>query len=827
MNYFVSKLFIRMLRAGEFHLLISALLVATASVTAISLFVERISGTLYNEASTFIAADALVRGSMPIKQQWQQAAKARNFETANFSSFNAMVFSDQGMKLGRVKAVDSNYPLYGELTLGAENNERTIVQHGPLPGEVWLAPRLISNLDIQVGDRIKIGNAEFTLAASLLSEPDNASTQFGVAPRAMIHVDDVERTGAIQVGSRVSYAFLMAGPQDDIEIFTSELKPELGEHYRLLSPKDGNRALSSAIDRAERFLLLSGSLSVLLSALAIAIAAQRFANKQQPQVALLKCLGVKPGELQNIYLLLLATLAMIGIVFGLALGWVIHHIILFLLRDLLPQTLAGASIKPIIIGSLTCTLCLFSFAGPPILSLKHVSPIRVLKQVQGRFLALKTNVVLGILCLGLLLLIYSQSLLLSAILLLSVCACIVLCSLFSLFILGLSKKLQSKLTGEWRIGLGNLQRQRALSGLQIFVFANIALLLLVLFQVRTNLIDEWKPQLERTPNHFVFNIFSSELEAVKAHLKNASIQTNSFYPMSRGRLIEINAVPIKDKILDKSRNNYKRELNLTWSSAMGDDNKIVVGEWWSPSQTTASPKELLVSAEQEYAEGLGLALGDILTFSIAGKEIDAKLASIRSVEWDSMNPNFFMIFNRAIAQDFAANWITSFYLDSDKQEKINQFSRRFPTVSLIELDQTLKQIKEVTTKVLMAVEFILLLVLSSSLLVVISSIKSSIDSRLKETALLRSFGASRRFTQRITLIEFASVGFIAGIFASAGAELSLYLIQTKLFESSYSFNGWMWIYAPIVSTLIIAFTGYLATVSTTHVPPMRALKSNV
>ena len=293
--------------------------------------------------------------------------------------------------------------------------------------------------------------------------------------------------------------------------------------------------------------------------------------------------------------------------------------------------------------------------------------------------------------------------------------------------------------------------------------------------------------------------------------------------MSRGRLVAVNGQDIKERIKPDNDGDYKRELNLTWSKKLGSDNEILQGEWW---QTSSEKPELKVSAEQEYAEGIDLELGDELEFSIAGQTVNAKLASIRSVEWDSMNPNFYMIFNQAISDNFSANWISSFYLPPERKSFISELSRDHPTISVIDFDETLSQIKGVAARVSMAVEFILILVLAASLLVVLTSIQSSIEERLKETALLRSFGASRRFVQGVILIEFASIGFIAGIFACAGAELSLFFIQTRVFEMDYAFNLFIWLAAPFFSAVVIAATGYMSTVATTYTPPMRALKEH-
>ena len=322
--------------------------------------------------------------------------------------------------------------------------------------------------------------------------------------RALIHLNDVEKTGAVQVGSRVDYDFLLAGDEQAISEFKDTIRDELGEHFRWIDPKDGNQALGSAVERAQRFLLLAGSLSVILSGLAIAIAAQRFANKQRNQVALLKSFGVKPKEIQTIYLSLLFVLSAFGIVVGSFIGWLLHKVILFLLGNLIPPDLAPASLDALIVGALTCGICLFAFAGPPILSLKRVAPLQILKQHASKMIALRTNVILGLIAITGLMLFYSRSVSISAILIGGLLACVIVSVIFSYLVLSASRKIQAKLRGVWRLGIANLQRHRATTGLQIFVFSSITLLVLILFQVRTKLIQTWKPQIEKHTQSFYF-----------------------------------------------------------------------------------------------------------------------------------------------------------------------------------------------------------------------------------------------------------------------------------------------------------------------------------
>ena len=819
------KLFPRMLRDRAFALLLGALIIACGTITAISLFIERIDNTLSSEAASFIAADAKIDGSLPMKDSWLTLADEYQLETAHFVSFRAMTFSDTTMTLTQIKAVDDAYPLKGELQTGKplseenQSDEINTIQHGPQPGHAWLAPRLFAALNIEIGDTIKIGNAEFVAQTAILKEPDSAQSMFGVEPRVMIHLDDVAATDAVQVGSRINYAFLVSGPASAIQLLKTTVEPELGEHHRWLNPEDGSMALDSAMDRARQFLLLSGSLSVILAGVAIALAAHRFALTQQTQVALLKSLGVQPAHIRRLYLALLTALGALGFVLGSVTGWILHHGILVLLGNLIPQDLAIAGGSSFAFGLLTTLIMLFSFAAPPLLALRNVSPSQILRNEKDKLHSSLLSACIGVAATAGLIWLYSQSLNITVILLLGLSACIVISVLLSRVLYFCISRLQMRLHSYWRLGMANLQRQRAFTTLQIFIFSCVALLLNVLFQVRTDLLQNWQPLIDDTPNHFVFNIFEDELQQVQQYLEDENIRTTEFYPMSRGRFTRINDAPVEERIVPgESRTSYERELNLTWSRTLGEDNEIIAGRWFDEEN------ELLVSAEEEYAAGLGLVVGETLHFSIAGREFHAKLHSIRSVKWDSMNPNFFMIFNQPIANNFASNWLTSFYLPKDRKHLLNALSRKFPTVSIVELDQTLDVVRDIVERVSMAIEFILILVGLASILVLLTSVYATLDERIRESALLRSFGAPRRFVQGVLLVEFATIGLVAGLFAAAVSELCLFYIQVEIFQSDYAPGIAMWFATPLLSAGLIAAIGYSATVSTTHVAPAQALR---
>ncbi|PCK09593.1 MAG: ABC transporter permease [Alteromonadaceae bacterium] len=824
-------------RSGKLNILWVSLLLAIATVTSISLFTNRIQHSLYDEASHLLAADISISGTLPIPEEWRQRAQEQPLESANFIAFRAMVFSEEGMQLSQVKAVSDTYPLKGELSISDQPYIASQkVKHGPPPGVAWVAPRLFDALTVSTGGNITIGEAEFSIGASLNKEPDNRSGLFGGSPRVMIHLDDVPRTQAVQVGSRIDYHWLLAADNSEIATFSEWLEPQLGEHHRLTNIDSANRSFQNTMARARGFLLLAGCLSVILSAVAIALAARRYSKGQQTQVALLKTLGKTPRDITLIYIVQLLTIGLITLVIGSALGWLLHELLLRLLTGFMPQGLSKASLSAYWVGGVTGFVSLWAFAAPPLLALRKTSPGSILREQSSSALHAGWSFFIGFMATISLVYFYSQDIKLTLILTFGALACVLgvglISSLLIIVINAILKRTQTikndgslslQLPPQIKLGLTNLQRHHKFNVLQIMNFSILFLLLLVILTASTRLLDQWRDQLPpETANHFAFNIYPDDIEAVSAMLSDADVKFSPFYPMTRGRVSKVNEDTLSDRVKQhKGRANYRRELNLTWSNQLGSDNKIKSGQWWQEGEKT---EKLMVSAEHEYAEGLGISVGDTLTFSIAGQTVSAEVASLRKVQWDSMNPNFYMVFNQAPLDGATGNWLTSFYLAPENKNFLNQLARTFPTVSLIEIDQTIKQIQEVISKISRAIEFIMVLILGSGLLVLISSIQSTLDLRFQESAILRTLGASRSLVRDSLLVEFCTMGLLAGLLASVGAELSMYFLQTNIFNLQYVINGWAFVYGPLSASLLIGFTGWMSTRKVIHTPPLHVLR---
>lgn len=820
------KLLWRDWRSGELNILIAALMVAVTTVTSIGLFSDRIRNSIQDEAGSLLAADAQIRSrsATPISAELRQQAESAGLTTADIVTFQAMSFgNNDALQLSAVKAVSPEYPLKGELVIADQPfGEGRSVQTGPPPGEAWIISRLFLSLGVDIGDTIGVGDANLRVTAALITEPDEAGSFFDFNPRVMINTADVEQTGAVQLGSRARYRLLLGG---DVEPFKAQVEDGLRPEYRWADVRDANEGVTSALDRAESFLLLAGSLGVMLAGVALALASRRYASRQLSHVALLKTLGLTPNAIARLYAGNLLILGVITVFAGLVVGWVLHWAFLELASGLLPRELEPAGWRPLWIGLLTGLVCLMAFAFPPVWVLRQVPPAKVLRsELEGGTLSQRVVVAIGAVAVVGLVWFYSGDVLLTAALLGGGLIALAGVSLMAAVLIRVVRRYGSRLGTTWRLGLSNLQRHSRQNAFQIMVFSIALMLLFILTLLRSSLIGEWQQQLpEGAPNHFAFNIFEDEIDGFQGILDANNVQREPLYPMIRGRLTEVNDEALTDRLdrLQPSGDDFRRELNLTWSDTLADDNAVVEGDWWEPGDAERN----LISVEQEFAEQLEIGLGDALTFTIGGQQVNVTVKSIRSVQWDSLAPNFYVIFSGPILDGAGAAYITSFYLDADQKPLLAELLRQHPTVSVIEVDAIIRQIQDIVGQVTVAVEFILVLVLVAGFIVLLASVQATLDVRLVESAILRTLGARAALVRGGLWIEFASLGALAGLLGALGAELALAYFQTEMLNLSWTPHPLLWVTGPVLGGVVIGVIGVVSTRRVIKVPPMVVLRS--
>ncbi|HBP14514.1 MAG TPA: ABC transporter permease [Gammaproteobacteria bacterium] len=826
----ILRLVARDWRAGELRLLLAALLVAVGTVSAITLFVDRLHQALLAESTTFLAADRVVSGSQPIPDSFRDGAISQGLALSDTLSFPSMVYAETSAarnQLVSVKAVSETYPLRGTLRIADQpfSTDRP-TDSVPDRGEVWLDSRLFPSLGVVLGDSVQVGYEKLRISRVLTSEPDRGGSFFDLGPRVLMRLADVPATRVIQPGSRIGYRLLLAGDESALNEYRDRFREQFIGKFRWQSIRESSPSIGSALDRAESFLLLGGLLAVILAGIAVALSANRYAKRHYDHVSVLKTLGATPNEIQWGYFGVLTVLGVGGVVFGLLLGTGIHLGIVQLLATYLPANLPLPGSRPLLLGAATGFICLIAFALPPLLALKNISPMRAVRR-ELDVTTTSSLITYGLgTCGGLTLLVwYSNSLWLTFWALAGGCLVCVVFGVMATLLLRAGRLAGMQAGSLWRLALAGLQRRRRENVAQIMIFGLAIMLLLILVLIRTSLLDEWRQQIpENAPNHFVMNVTGTEVDAMQSLLQDHTDYDGKLFPMMRGRIEAVNEVPVRDyqrrsRSEDRGGPRLSSERNLTWTREPPPNNKMISGSWW-PSDT----QESLVSIEQGYAFGWGLRVGDQLTFDLGGLKVVSKVANIRTVEWDSLRPNFFIIFSEAALADVPATYMTSFYLPPDRKRFLNDILSRYPTITVIEVDELISQVQQIVSRVTQAVELVLVLVLGAGALVLIASIQASRDQRMKEHALIRTLGGSRRLIAGSLASEFSILGLFAGVVAVVGAEITVYALESQVFEMPYQARPWFWLVGPLIGTLIVVTVGYLGTRSLISTPPATILR---
>ncbi len=811
---------------GELRILIFALLIAVASITSIGLFTQRIQVAIQDQSGRFLGADLLLSSPQPVKQRYLQQASKLQLQTSQGIQFASVLVANDQFQLASIKAIDRHYPLRGTIKISAQlAGPETEQLHGPEPGQIWLSSRLFQQLNIDIGDRVELGETHLIASAHLQQDPGQAGNFLALAPRALMHMDDIPATGIVKPGSRLRYQYLFAGRHQQREAFERWLKPKLNTTDRLIGGKQGSLPLRSAMDRAEQYLAMASMLSVLLAGIAIAMAANRYSQRHYDQTALMRCMGASQSTLLQLYAIQVLLLGVLASILGCLLGYISQEGLVMLLADFIPSDLPPVNAQPFISGFISGIITLTGFSLPAILRLKTVSPLRVLRR-ELTPLPLSAFAIYSLALGSLITIMWWQSgnFKLTAIVLIGILAIAAILNVLSYTLMRMSTLLLTPLSGPWRSGLQQLIRHRQTNQIQILAFGMALMILITILLLRTDLLDRWQAQLpEQAPNHFVINIQTYEVKQVQDFFQQHQIHSEGLFPMVRGRISALNNEPVRQALNEQAREDesLKRELNLSWATHMQAHNRLTQGQWW---QTTEHGQHL-ISIEQRLAQRLGIALGDRISFQIADQTITATVTSLRSVQWDSFQPNFYIIFPPGVIEQYPVSFISSFYLPPGNKQLINILIKQHPGVTVIEIDAIMNQVRSILTQATLAIEYVMLFVLFAGLMVLLASIQSSMDERLHEATILRTLGARKDFLRKTQLTEFSLMGLFAGILAVAGAELVAYGLYTQVFSLDFEPHIGMWLIGICSSMIIITISGLLSTRKVVQQSPMKTLQS--
>ena len=813
-------------RSGELGVLLLALTIAVASLTGVGFLVDRIGAAVAAQASEVLAADIRLGSAHTLSNYYLEEATRRGLRTARVTSLLSVVFNGDASQLTNVQAVTDGYPLRGSLLVA---NEPFVTGQAagriPAPGEIWPDSKLLSALGVKVGSQVSIGAASFRVARVLISRPDQGGTFAELAPTLIMNVADLPATQLIQPGSRVSYAALFAGDRARIDTFKAWLGAHKQRGERLRDISDASPQIRNAVERSGRFLSLASLVSVLLSAIAVAMSARRYVNRHLDTVALLKTLGATRAFTLGINLLQLLVIAVAAAVIGSVIGFLAQEWLVHALRDLLTGDLPAPSLVPVAIGFLTAVAVLAGFALPPLLQLSRVPAIRVLRRDIGPpppLVLLAFGPAVAVIVALIYWVVLDWKLFWGFTL--GLAAFVIVLSAAGALLVALAGRLRGSVGVAWRYGVANLSRRRVDSLVQIVAFGSGLMVLLLLAIIRGDLNSDWRHTLpDNLPNYFFVNIPPVDREAFVKFLDARGAQTTRLLPMIRGRLTAINGHPVESLRFGREEgdNFATREQNLTWTADLGPDNRIVAGKWWDQGDS-GKP---LASIATEMQQSLGLRLGDALTFDIAGESLTVTVASFRKVKWDSFEPNFFIEFAPGVLEGTAGTYLTSAYFKTTDARALAQLARRFPSVSIFDIDDLLGKVRSMLDKAVLAVQSVFVFTLFAGLTVLLAAVQSSRDERRYESAMLRTLGASRSTVVQGVLAEFTTLGVLSGVLASAGASIAAYFMTTRVLELRYSFEAWVWLAGVVGGAVLVALSGWLATRSVVNQPPLTTLRA--
>ncbi|WP_144206623.1 ABC transporter permease [Shewanella donghaensis] len=801
------RLFKRELMQGQLILIVLAITLAVLSVSGLARVSERLQVAINGEAATFIAADRIIDSPVKIDDKVLAIAESLSVDHVTNMKFNSMVYSGDKFQLVTIKAVGDGYPLRGEIELSSGATQAL-----PKTGQAWFENRLGGLLGYP--KTLELGNVELDLSAEISRLPDAGFNPFASSPVLLMRLDDVEATGIIQPGSRVSYVYQFAGNATQLALFEEQVKPLLNNSQRWVDVQSGDSPIASAVKRAERFLLLASLLGIALACAAIGIAAQRYCQRHYDVVAMLKTFGASAKQIRSLFGIHLMLVTVLGIALGLIGGFLLDIGI----TQFLPAEIAAYSppySRPVILGVSTGLISAFMFSAYPLMRLLAIPPLRVLqRQLEGLQLGMWLHLLLSLSAMALLGYLYSRSIELTMTVVLAVLLLGVLLSVLGFVMIRLGHGVGMKTTNPLQLALAGLRRRARENAVQLVGFSSALVLLLTILALRQDLLNEWQKQLpEDAPNYFLVNIAPEDTKPLDDFLDINKIIATDIYPVIRGRLTHINDEELisrdEEKNGQEGRVGISRELNLTYRDTLPPNNEITQG--------TFNQADDEVSVESGVAERLGLALNDTMTFNMDNRPVTVKVTSFRQVQWETLQPNFFMIFRPKALEGFSYTSMASFHLNDEDLKMagsdltanavVLQLIQQFPTISVIDVGAMVQQLRQIIDQVSLSLTLVLALVLLASALVLIAQTEAGMATRQRELAVLRTFGASGWLLRSATGLEFAILGAIAGILAVIVAEFALYMLKTQVFELVVYMHWPWWAIAPISGAAVVSFLG--------------------
>jgi len=808
----------RDLRAGELRLLIVAVALAVAALTAVGFFADRLKGGLQRDARQLLGGDAAVVSDNPIPAAFLAQVRELGLQRSQTLTFPTMARAPelpggQGgqTKLVALKAVEAGYPLRGSLRISAgPGTPEALTRDIPTPGEAWVDPGVLESLGLPMGGTLLLGDSDLRVARIIITEPDRGSGFMSFSPRVMINQADLAATGLVQPASRLTYRLLVAGPDPTVVAFVDWAQTQVLQRsvrgLRVDALQGGRPELSTTLERAEKFLNLVALLAALLSAVAVALAARGFAASHLDDCAMLRVLGLPQRKIAAAYSLEFLLVGLLASALGVLLGYLVHLGFVALLAGLVTTSLPAPSIWPVLFGMGMGLTLLIAFGLPPVLQLAQVPPLRVIRRdVGGLKPASLTVLGLGIVGFAALLMAASSDIKLGLIAVGGFAAATLLFATLSWVAVKLLRISVNDSTAPTALVLATRQisARPAFAVVQVSSLAVGLLALVLLVLLRTDLIASWRQASPQdAPNRFVINITAEQGPAFTKVLTDAGVGKFDFFPMIRGRLVAINEREIgpDDYSDERARRLVDREFNLSHSATLPQQNQTVAGRWL-PDEAGA------ISLEEGIAKTLELSLGDTLTFDIGGIKITSKITSLRKVDWGSMRANFFAMYPVAQLDNVPATYLSAFQAPAQPGFD-NALVRQFPNITSINTAATIAQIQQVLDQVTAAVEFLFAFTLAAGLVVLFAAVTATREERAREFAIMRAVGAGQKLLRQVQRIELIGVGLLAGFLASSVASAVGWALAKYVFSFAWTVSLWVPLLGSLAGAVLALAAGW-------------------
>ncbi|MFL9783535.1 ABC transporter permease [Vibrio cyclitrophicus] len=775
------------IRHGQLWPVSIALTLIIACVFALSALAERMEQVIVKQGKDALTADSVFISANPIPQLLLELTEADQLESSQLTRFSTMAFSDHSMQLVTVKAVESNYPLRGEMILQQAND--TFRNHVE-PGELWLDERIFAQLEVEIGDNVTIGDADLTITGRITQEPGLSFNPFQQMPAVLIHESDIDATGAIQPGSRVSFRLFLNGDETQLQSAQDSIELTPSDRWRT---QDSASRTNEMFESTTQYLSLTVAIVVIMAATTLVLTCQHYVASRRKTIAMLKSLGASKQWIIKWLSVQVFLLVVIGAVLGIAIGIGLEFLLRIPLGDLLPTPLPSYGAEPAILAILSSLLIGVPALGIPLIGLVSTSAISVIQSSHQSNESYKKYLLLLVPIIPMMLM-YGDNLLVWIVLVGIACLFLVL-AIVSTVVLRLFSKLPTSTS--IRLALSRINRTPLATGIQFGSLALSLMLLSIIWLVRSDLLSDWQQTLpENAPNAFALNIASYEKDSYLATIDSNEVERTQAFPIIRGRLTTINGVEAAEYSDTSDQTDaLSREINFTWGDSLPEYNEVLEGSW---------TQEQGVSVESDVADQLGLKIDDELSFTINSESVSAKVNSIREVEWREMKPNFYFIFTPDVLSSIPSTWLVSFRLEEQHNQMLNELSRKHPTVSLMDIRKMGSKIQELLKQIVWSITVLAALGVVAGLLLIFTLLRLSLSQRQQEIRLYRTLGASKKRILNTIWCEYGLMALVAGSIAALGSELSVAGVMNFGFELEPSLHPMLWVVLPILTFITLA-----------------------